>query len=269
MKKLAIILAALLISSAMLAACSKNDGDENLSGNDPDPITDESSINDETDSDSTTEEETSNDEDDSTTTPDIPVVEFTFKEVENITIYTYKPVNLHNAPNLESSSAVKDQLTAGAKLLKVGESNETSKDKSGSDYKLFKVKLLDKEDNTEYYIKSTLTTIVDPNNVDAGFTEVSKTVYTTFGSTLIGRLLPDPEHYGYTDTGIYTIGKKDASVEINVVAENTESGWYKICYEVTGSDGMVERKYCYLSYIANKKYLTDKKDTGTATTPEA
>lgn len=268
MKKLAIILAALLLSSAMLAACAKNNDDENLSGNDPDPITDESTDLYETDSDSTTDETTTGEED-STTDPDVPAFEFTFKAVDNITIYTYKPVNLHNAPNLESSSAVKDQLTSGAKLLKVGESNEIAKDTSGMDYKLFKVKLLDKEDNTEYYIKSTLTTIVDPDNIDAGFTEVSKTVYTTFGSTLIGRLLPDPEHYGYTDTGIYTIGKKDASVEINVVAENTESGWYKISYEVTGSDGMVERKYCYLSYIANKKYLTDKKDTGTTTTPEA
>ena len=126
----------------------------------------------------------------------------------------------------------------GTELVKIAESNESAIDSEGNEYKWFKVKY----DDAEWYVKSTLVTSM--SNPDDGFTAVTKTLYLNTKSLSI-RLYPNTENpaVGY-------LYKGDA---VKIIAENTESGWYKIDFE--GSTYTPAGEYYVVS---DAKYFSEK-----------
>lgn len=211
MKKLALLLAVLMLMSAMLVACSKkNTGtdDENDDTKDPEIVDGETS-------EDTTDEEDTEEGSEDETEDYIEPTSFTFTECEEKAIYATTIVNIRKEASF-ANSVEKKSVTAGTELIKIAESNETAKDSDGYDYKWFKVKYED----SEWYVKSTLTTtLADP---DAGFVAVEKTLYLNTQGLSV-RQFPNTEN---NPVAYLSMGE-----EIKVIAENTESGWYKISYD--------------------------------------
>ncbi len=200
MKKIALILAALLIFSVVLVACNNGTEEDETTGKKNPPVV----------------ENPTDDTDDTTggnTEPEDPT--YTFTELETpITVFAIKDLNLRETPSFAASVA-KKSVPTGTELVKIAESNESAIDSNDVEYKWFKVTFEEKE----WYVKSTLVTaITDP---DHGFTEVTKTLYAK-GSLKV-RLVPTTENEA---VGYISVGD-----EIKVIAENTESGWYKIEFE--------------------------------------
>ncbi len=206
MKKLALLLAVLMMMSAMLVACSQNNNKNTDETKDPAIVEDEtgSAAN----TDTTVNEETTTEAVTNPTT-------FTFTNCAETAIYTVGSVNLRKQASFDADVA-KKSVKDGTELVKIAESNETAIDSEGIEYKWFKVKYED----AEWYVKSTLTTSV--TNPDEGFTEVTKTLYVnTQGLTV--RQFPNTDN---APVAYLTFGDV-----VTVIAENTESGWYKISYE--------------------------------------
>ena len=202
MKKLALILAVLLVFSVVLVACNNGTDEDDTTDKKNPPVVENPSSG---TSDSTGGN--NNTEDDPT--------KFTFTDLETpITVFAITNLNLREQPSFADSVA-KKSVPTGTELVKTAESNESAIDSNDAEYKWFKVTYEEKE----WYVKSTLVTaITDP---DGGFVEVTKTLYAK-GSLKV-RLLPTTENdaVGYINVGD----------EIKVIAENTERGWYKIEFE--------------------------------------
>ena len=213
MKKLALLLAVLMIMSAMLVACSKkNQVDEEDETKDP-------AIVDETDSVIGTDETGTIGEGEETGTTGEGVVEnpttFTFKDCAESSVFTIGSVNIRKEASF-ASDVSKKAVADATELVKIAESNESAIDSEGNEYKWFKVKYED----AEWYVKSTLVTSM--SNPDDGFTPVEKTLYLNTKSLTI-RLYPNTENpaVGYLYKGN----------TVKVIAENAELGWYKISFE--------------------------------------
>lgn len=211
MKKLALLLAVLMIMSAMLVACSKKNNNDD-EGNDE--TKDPGIVDGETSGETTGETSTEADSEDETDTYVEPT-SFTFTECAEQTIYTTTIVNVRKEASF-ANSVEKKSVVEGTALVKIAESNETAKDSDGYDYKWFKVKYED----SEWYVKSTLTTTLA--NPDDGFVAVEKTLYLNTQGLSV-RQFPNTEN---NPVAYLSMGE-----EIKVIAENTESGWYKISYE--------------------------------------
>ena len=204
MKKIALLLAVLLILSVSLIACNKNKEEDNDGNKTPNEL----------------EDVTNNGEGTTPSTGNNPVTEepekdYTFVELEqNVKIYALTALNLRERPSFAADVA-KKSVPAGTELVKIAESNESSIDSEDKEYKWFKVTYEEKE----YYVKSIiLTTIGNPGE---GFTEISKTVYAK-GSLKV-RAVPDLD----TDAVGY-IALGDA---VKIVGVNEEKGWYQIEFE--------------------------------------
>lgn len=210
MKKIALLLAVLMIMSAMLVSCSK----KNKGGEEDDNKTKDPTIVDGETSGETTEagsEETTKGEEDTY----VESTSFTFTACEEKTIYSTTIVNIRKEASF-ASSVEKKSVPEGTALIKIAESNETAKDSDGYDYKWYKVKYED----AEWFVKSTLTTTVeDPDN---GFVAVEKTLYLNTQGLSV-RQFPNTEN---NPVAYLSMGE-----EIKVIAENTELGWYKISYD--------------------------------------
>ena len=203
MKKLAILLAALLILSACLVACN-NKEEEPDGGKSPSEV-----VTDENGNTVTTDGTTAG-----TQTP-VEEKTYTFTDLEQpVSVYALTALNLREQPSFADGVA-KKSVNAKTELLKIAESNESSIDSSNLEYKWFKVEY----EGKVYYVKSTLVTTI--GNPGEGFVEVSKTLYAK-GSLKV-RAVPSLENaaVGYINEG-------DA---VTIIAENTESGWYKIIFE--------------------------------------
>lgn len=197
--------------SAMLVACSKKNNVDDDDDETKDPaIVDDETTDDENGSENSTEDETEDETDDY-----IEPTSFTFTECEEVTVYTTAIVNIRKEASF-ANSVEKKSVVEGTALVKIAESNETAKDSDGYDYKWFKVKYED----AEWYVKSTLTTTME--NPDDGFVEVQKTLYLNTQGLSV-RQFPNTEN---NPVAYLSFGE-----EIKVIAENTESGWYKISYE--------------------------------------
>lgn len=217
MKKLALLLAVLMMMSAMLVACSNKNNDK-----DTDETKDPTIVGDEGTGTSSgnniwgTEDSTSEGTETGTTGT---VVEnpttFTFKSCKETSVFTLGSVNIRKEASFDAGVA-KMSVNDGTELVKIAESNESAIDSEGNEYKWFKVKY----DDAEWYVKSTLVTSM--SNPDDGFTPVNKTLYLNTKSLSI-RLYPNTENpaVGY-------LYKGDS---VKIIAENTELGWYKIDFE--------------------------------------
>ncbi len=205
MKKLAFLLAALLMISVCFVACNNTtDGDDDDQDGGKTP-----GIVDDGEDDTTA----GNNGGDGGEDVD-PEITYTFTDVEHTNVYALKALNLREQPSFASSVA-KLSVPAETGLLKIAESNETSIDSNGHEYKWFKVI----HEEKEYYVKSILVTAIsDP---DAGFTSLSKTLYAK--GTLKVRAVPSTEN---EEVGYIAVG-----AAIKIIAVNEESGWYKIEFE--------------------------------------
>ena len=225
MKKLALLLAVLMMMSAMLVACSKN------SNNNTDETKDPAIVEDETGSvantDTTANEET-------TKAEVVNPTSFTFNACAETTIYTVGSVNLRKQASFASDVA-KKSVKDGTELVKIAESNESAIDSDGNEYKWFKVKYED----AEWYVKSILTTSL--TNPDEGFTETSKTLYVNTQGLKV-RQFPNEDN---APVAYLSLGDV-----VTVIAENTESGWYKISY-----DGKYVKGEFYI--VSNAKYFSE------------
>ena len=209
MKKLALLLAVLMLISAMVVACSKKTQDEE------DDVKKDPVIEDETDANDATDETTTNGTVEDNTTGEYTPATFTFTDCDETEVYAVGSVNIRKQPSF-ASDVEKKAVVDKTVLVKIAVSNETATDSENNEYKWFKVRYEDQE----WYVKSTLvTSIVD---ADAGFTPVEKTLYLNTKSLSI-RQFPTTENpaVGYLYKGN----------TVKVIAENVESGWYKIQFE--------------------------------------
>ena len=214
MKKIAILLAVLLALSVCLIACKKNqEEDDETPSKKPAEVT---TVDDEnnTTEDNTTDNEEVTTAGNQTGNTDVEKT-YTFTDLEApVNVYALKAINLREEPSFADDVA-KKSVDTGTELVKIAESNETDVDSNDVEYKWFKVKYEDKE----YYVKSTLvTSLEDP---DEGFVEVEKTLYAK--GTLKVRPVPSMEN---EEVGYVNLGE-----EVKIIAENTESGWFKIVFE--------------------------------------
>ncbi len=204
MKKIALLLAVLLILSVSLIACNKNKEEDNGGNKTPNEVEDGTNNGEGT----TTLPGTTN-------TPDEPEKDYTFVELEQtVKVYALTALNLRERPSFAADVA-KKSVPAGTELVKIAESNESSIDSNEKEYKWFKVTYEEKE----YYVKSTLvTTIGDPGE---GFSAIEKSLYAK--GNLKVRSVPDldTEAVGYINQG-------DA---IKIVGVNEKTGWYQIEFE--------------------------------------
>ena len=210
MKKIALLLAVLLMLSVCLIACNKTDdtNDDDTSTKDPAEVTTDNGEENVTGGEEVTTDPNQNNNTD-------VEKEFTFTDLETpVSVYALKAINVRELPSFADDVA-KKSVVKGTELVKIAESNETDVDSNNIEYKWFKVQYEEKE----YYVKSTLVTSL--GNPDEGFVEVEKTLYAK-GSLKV-RLVPsmENEEVGYISTG----------AAIKIIAENTESGWYKIEFE--------------------------------------
>ena len=231
MKKIALILAALLVFSFVFVACNNDEGDNNSDKKNP-PVIDDGTTDGE---ENTTTNDGGNQDEEKT---------YTFTRLETPeTVYAFVNVNLREAPSFAATVATKSVPT-GTALTKVGESNESDKDSQGDEYKWFIVTFEEKE----YYVKSTLiTTLADP---EAGFVAIEKTLYINTESLKV-RSIPSWESLSTADLIIEYLSK---GKEIKIVAENTTDGWYKI--ELKAATETTPAKYGYVS--SNAKWFSDK-----------
>ena len=197
-RKLIAILTALLLSVS-LCACGDNNTEKNTeSGNKININTEAPAGSENVNVENTTEA--------ATTEP----VELVFSEKKD-TVYV---ISSTNQVNLRSEPVVTDATARlvvdnGAELQRIAISQD------GSWSKVI-------YNGDEYYIKSTYVTSL--KDLNQGFTEVSKTLYLTVESLYV-RIAPD-----MGNEAIDTIYKGN---KVEVVAENTESGWYKIKFAGT------------------------------------
>ena len=210
MKKLALLLAILMIMSAMLVSCSKKNKD-----NDDDEVKDPTIIEDETGVEGNTNELGSDNETGTVGGTNVTPTSFTFKSCAEISVYTIGSVNIRKEASFAADVA-KKAVVDGTELVKIGESNESAIDSDGFEYKWFKVKYED----AEWYVKSTLVTSM--SNPDEGFEPVTKTLYVNTQGLSV-RQFPNTEN---APVAYLTFGDV-----VNVIAENTAGGWYKISYE--------------------------------------
>lgn len=208
MKKLALLLAVLMLVSAMFVACSKKNTDDD-EGDDKtkDPVVDNNN-------DETTDEEGTEEGTEDGTTEYVEPTSFTFTECAETPVYTIKAVNLREEPSLKDD-VNKVSVVADTELVKIAESNETATNKDG-EYRWFKVKYDDKE---WYVVSIYLTTLSNP---DDGFTEVEKTLYLAADSLSVRQ---------YPTTENPAVGYLYKGDTIKVIMENAEEGWYKIEFE--------------------------------------
>lgn len=96
------------------------------------------------------------------------------------------------------------------------------------------------ENKTYYVVTKCLTTM---SNLDEGFTDVSKTLHLDVDALSI-RITPSMDNH--------TIGYFGKGDEVKIIAENTETGWYKV--EFVNYDGDT-----VTGYVADDdKYYTEK-----------
>ena len=222
-------MAVLMLISAMLVSCSKKNQED-----DEDETRDPSIVHDETTSETDTEDVTGEGETGTDTYVE-PTI-FTFTACDEKTIYTVGSVNIRKEASF-SNSVEKKSVVDHTALVKIAESNETAIDSEGNEYKWFKVKYED----SEWYVKSTLTTSLD--NPDEGFTAVTKTLYLNTQSLSV-RQFPNTENAA--------VGYLNKGDTVKVIAENTESGWYKIEFE-----GKYTPKGEYY-IVSDAKYFSEK-----------
>lgn len=225
-RRLIAIFTALLLT-ATLCACNddKPPKDEETTG---------TKINigtqDETDSQEQTEE--TSEEKTTETETDAPVVSTTFTEQKD-TVYVISfanQVNLRSEPNMKETSA-KMVVENGIELQRIAVSDD------GWSKVIY--------DGSEYYIGSTYVTTL--KDLDEGFTEVSKTL--TLAGSLFVRISPTMDN-----EKIDTLAE---GAVVTVVAENTNTGWYKITF-----DGL----YAKEGYIVSdaKYFVADEETTAAA-----
>ena len=214
MKKIAILLAVLLALSICLIACNKNqEEDDETPTKKPEEITTVDNGNNVEDNTTGNNEEATTDNNQNGNT-DVEKT-YTFTDLETpVNVYALKALNLRELPSFADGVA-KKSVDTGTELVKIAESNETDVDSNDVEYKWFKVKFEDKE----YYVKSTLVTSLA--NPSEGFVEVEKTLYAK--GTLKVRPVPSMEN---EEVGYVNLGE-----EVKIIAENTESGWFKIVFE--------------------------------------
>ena len=197
-RKLIAILTALLLSASLCACGDKNPENDTQSGN---------KININTEAPAGNENESVENTTEATTTEPVELV-FSEKKDTVYVISSTNQVNLRSEPVVTDATA-RLVVDNGAELQRIAISQD------GSWSKVI-------YNGDEYYIKSTyVTTLKDLNE---GFTEVSKTLYLTVESLYV-RIAPD-----MGNEAIDTIYKGN---KVEVVAENTESGWYKIKFAGT------------------------------------
>ena len=229
-KILAIIMAALMV--ATFAACNET----------PEETTEDGQINITTDETTGTETETDTETGTEAQTGSNKVGdpgEYEYSTDKNGTVYVNNP---GSAVTLRSEDyAACGSVAHGTALERVGISTDEDNYWSKVLY----------EEKVYYVATKFLTTIGDP---DAGFVEVTKTVVINekTGSMNV-RNIPSMEGT--------IIGHVSCGVEITVLAENTETGWYKIEFTNTSNEKAI-------GYIAsNSEYFEkDKSETTDAAT---
>ena len=201
-RKLLAILTALLIA-ASLCACNNGENEE---------TTDDTSIN------INQETESKADESDNETGEHGSEIgtgsteigdpgEYSYTECSEV-VYVNNPAS---AVTLRSETyEAKGSVPHGTQLTRIGLSTDEANYWS-------KIKYNDEE----YYVASKFLTTIDANNPDEGFVEGEKTVVVndSTGSLNI-RNVPSMEST--------VIGHAIAGTDIKVIAENTETGWYKV-----------------------------------------
>ncbi len=212
MKKFIIILAALLVVSASMYACNKDEdkGEEGSTTGDRIVIDQTTGGNGE----SASETGTISENESTTSETEEGTKVYTFEE-RNETVYV---ISSTGAVNVRSDTVVNDSTI----VKSVENGTELKRTGISTDGEWSRIEF---EGKTCYMKSLYLTTMKDP---DAGFTAVEKTLYLNTES-LIVRLIPstDGEIMAYLVKG----------EKISVIAENTESGWYKIHYEGKYVDG--------------------------------
>ncbi|MBQ8409167.1 MAG: SH3 domain-containing protein [Clostridia bacterium] len=198
-RKLIAIFAALLLATSLCACQDDKPDDETDTSNTINIGTSQGEDG------SESENGTDNETESSSEVVTEPPVELTFTEQKD-TVYVISStnqVNLRSEPIVTDSTA-RLVVENGAELQRIAVSTDGSWSKVVYD-------------GGEYYIKSTYVTTL--KDLDEGFTEVSKTLYLTVESLYV-RIAPD-----MSNEAIDTIYKGN---KVEVIAENTETGWYKI-----------------------------------------
>lgn len=236
-KKIIAIVAALLIA-ASLCACgnkNKNEGDENN--------TIDLGTNNGTDN-----PVESGDEIGTGNTEIGDPGEYSYTDCDQ-TVYVNNP---DSAVSLRSETyELKGSVPHGTELHRIGLSTDEANYWSKVIY----------EEETYYVASKFLTTL---KNADEGFVNVDKTVVVSdeTGSLNI-RNLP-------TFDGSQVIGWAVAGIEIKVVAENAETGWYKIEFVPYGS---TEAAYGYIvsdaKWFVQDETATDENDSEPESEPES
>ena len=200
-RKLIAILTALLLTASLCACNEKNPEKDSDSGN---------KINISTEAPDESGSETANGSEDGSETESQEAIELVFSEQKD-TVYV---ISSTNQVNLRSEPVVTDST---ARLV-VENGEELQRIAISTDGSWSKVVY----DGGEYYIKSTYVTTL--KDVNAGFTATSKTLYLTVDSLYV-RIAPD-----MSNEAIDTIYRGN---KVEVIAENTETGWYKIKFAGT------------------------------------
>ncbi len=227
-RKLLAIISALLIA-ASLCACNNNPNEE-------DTTDEEINIGKDTGSEkeSDTDEDETNEQGSQIEHPTTPEDEYYYVELDytekNETVYILHPngaVVLHGDENTKDTN-----LANGEKLTRTGIS---------ADGEWSKILY---EGKTYYVVTKCLTTL---SNFDEGFVEVEKTLTKGDGYLNI-RITPSMDNH--------IVGELAPGATVNVVMENTTTGWYKIKF--TNYDGEVT--YGYVASDA-KYYVAEETDT--------
>ena len=220
-RKFIAIFAAILLT-ASLCACNgaSGDGEETTGGN---------KINIGTEAESGTAAdgtEAESEESEEATTE--AAVEITFSEQKDTVyvIHSSNQVHLRSEPNMLDGTQ-KGVVANGTELQRIAISSDGAWSKVVYD-------------GAEYYIGTAcITTLKD---LDAGFTATSKTL--TLAGSLYVRIAPSMDN-----EAIDTLYKGDV---VTVVAENTETGWYKVTFDGTyASEGYI---------VSNAKYFDSETD---------
>ena len=205
-RKFIAIFAAILLT-ASLCACNDQPEKESDTGSKINIGTENTSDGSASETESVTEES------DEITTE---AVEITFTEQKDTVyvIHSSNQVHLRSEPSMADGTA-KGVVTNGTELSRIAISSDGAWSKV-----LY--------DGNEYYIgTSCVTTMKD---LDAGFTATSKTL--TLAGSLYVRIAPSMDN-----EAIDTLYKGDV---VTVVAENTETGWYKVTFDGTyASEGYI------------------------------
>lgn len=209
-RKFIAIFAAILLTTS-LCACNgtSGDGEETTGGN-------KINIGTEAESDTGAEEGSETDTAESEEATTEAEVEITFSEQKDTVyvIHSSNQVHLRSEPNMLDGTQ-KGVVANGTELQRIAISSDGAWSKVVYD-------------GAEYYIGTAcITTLKD---LDAGFTATSKTL--TLAGSLYVRIAPSMDN-----EAIDTLYKGDV---VTVVAENTETGWYKVTFDGTyASEGYI------------------------------